>query len=379
MIDIRPGTEADKGQILTRMQEIYGRAAARRAERLWYWQWHRDPRLPTPGYRGVVATWHGEVIGNLATLPAGLYIGGEPVQAWWFVDVLVHWGMARRALREQRDPGRRRDGRRVPPGQTRPPRSRDGPDLSRGLAGALFDHPAAGPIQLGKHIADPMAAIGARVGFVALPDTGSQQRRVSTRHALGRFLGRPLGDLTGALVDLALPRCPRPRLPVEPLDGPFDARFDALWEQVRGAYPAICRRDAAVLNWRYLEHPEGEHPDSGHRVLTLTERDRLRGYCVLRTFDRGERRRGKLLDLLTAPDDQEARAALLSAALRELRRLRVERVECFHSDATIAQLLDGLGFQPRTSKAGRPRVMMARNLPAAASGLYATQGDGDGG
>jgi hypothetical protein len=358
MIEIRLGTEADKGQILERMEEVYGAASARSAERLWHWQWHLDPRLAAPGYRGVVAEWRGRIIANLATIPAGLLIEDRPTQAWWFVDVLTHWGLTRQALREHKRAGA----------------AAGGPDLSAGIAAALFDHPAAGPIQLGKHISDPMAKIGRRLGFVPVPQTGGRHRRISTRYALGRALGTTLGDLTGAVVDLALGPSPRPGLPVERHDGPFDDRFDTLWTSVKAAYPAICRRDAALLTWRYLEHP-----DADQVVLTLEASDRLRGYCVIRAFDRQGRRRGKILDLLTAPDDRPAREALLASAVRELRRLRVERAECFSSGADVGRLLERLGFSPKLSKAGRPGPMLVRHLPESAFGIYVTQGDGDGG
>lgn len=371
MIEIRPGTDADKGQILARMEEVYGRAQAREAEVLWRWRWHQDPRLPAPGYRGVVAEWRGQIIGNLATIPAGLHIGGEPVTAWWFVDVLVHWGMARQAMRELRD-ARRATGRAA---ATHRNRAADGQtDLSRGLAAALFDHPAAGPIQLGKHVNDQMAVIGDRVGFDTLPGTGSLHRRVSVGHPLGLALGSTLGDGLALVVDGFLGPRPRPRLPVSIHDGPFDARFDVLWNAVKGAWPALCRRDAAVLNWRYRGRPDGEH-----RVLTLAGDEGLRGYCVLRVFERGRRRRGKLLDLLTAPDDRQAQRALLAGALKELRWQRAERVECFVTDAGLTTQLRKLGFTTRTSRSGWASGLMTRNLPDGVPGLYVTQGDGDGG
>lgn len=357
MIEIRPGTDADRPQILARMEEVFGAGPASRAERLWDWQWRQDPRLPSPGYRGVVAAWDGRIIGILSTIPAGLHIRGEPIQAWWFVDVLVHWGLTRQALREHR--------RAAAGGSTA---------LSGGIAAALFDHPAAGPIQLGKHIADSMMTIGHRLGFDYLADTGSLQRRVSTRYPVGRVLGTTLGELVGAVADLALPAIPRPRLPVRPHDGPFDAPFDRLWDSVRGAYPAICRRDSALLEWRYRRHPDGDY-----RVLALDSPDGVRGYSVIKVFEHVGRRRGKLVDLLTAPQDREAQQALLAAALRELRRERVERVECFCSDPGLADILKGVGFGHRLSKTRRPQPLMVRRLPAAAAGIYVTQGDGDGG
>ena len=357
MIEIRPGTDSDRPQILARIEEIFGSGPARRAEQLWDWQWHQDPRLPSPGYRGVVAEWRGQLIGNLSTIPAGLYVAGEPVQAWWFVDMLVHWGLTRRALREQR-----RTSGTGPAGPT------------RGIAAALFDHPAAGPIQLGKHISDSMMTIGERLGFSTQPQTGVLHRRVSTQHPLGRALGRSLGDLLGRVADLALGPLPRPKLPVRIHEGPFDAGFDSLWESLKGAYPAICRRDSRLLDWRYRRHPDGDY-----KVLILESPDGLRGYSVTKTFERAGRRRGKIVDLLAPPEDAQALESLLAGALREMRRGGVERTECFQTDPRVAGLLSGLGFRPRLSKTGRPQPLMTRNLPAEAQGIYVTQGDGDGG
>lgn len=360
MIEFRPGDDADKPQILARTAEVFGAGPAQRMEALWDWQWHRDPRLPSPGYRGVIAEWRGRVIGHLATIPAGLHIGGEPVQAWWFVDVLVHWGLTREAMREQR---------RVDAASQ--------PDLSRGLAAALFDHPIAGPIQLGKHVSDPMSTIGRRIGFVPCPDTGGAQRRISVRHPVGRMLGARLGDLAGAVIDPLLGPNPRSGLSVRIHDGPFDGRFDALWASVRGAFPAICRRDAALLNWRYRDCPDLEA-----RVLILEDDGALRGYCVIRAFDRPgrpPRRLGKILDLLTAPGDRIAQRALLGGAIPALRQLRAERVECFYSGADLWYLLAEFGFAPKTTNSGRARPLLTRHLPEAAKGIYITQGDGDGG
>ena len=357
MIEIRPGTDADRPQIITRIAEVFGPGPAARVDRLWDWQWNEDPRLPTLGYRGIVAEWRGEIIGNLTTIPTGLHIGGEPVTAHWFVDVLVHFGLMRQALK---------DHRRNPP--------TTGPDLSHGIAAALFDHPNAGPIQFGKHISDDMMTIIERIGFIPTAGSGSMHRRVSLKHTLGRSIGRPLGGLVGAVADLALPLWRRPRLPLETLTGPFDARFDRLWEEVRGRYPAICRRDAATLQWRYRRHPEGDY-----QVITTSDGARLRGYVVLLTYNKGRRRWAKLVDLLTAPGDTEAVRALVSGALRILRQQGAERVETFACGGGIADCLGSLGFTGRLTKSGRPQPLMARALPPAAAGIYVTQGDGDGG
>jgi hypothetical protein len=357
VIEIRPGTDADRPQILARIAEVFGPEPAARADRLWDWQWHQDPRLASPGYRGVVAQWQGEIIGNLATIPAGLYIGGEPAVAHWCVDVLIHWGLTKGALREQRrapDPG--------------------GPDLSRGLAAALLDHPAAGPIQLSKHLSDPITKIVERIGFHPWGETASLHRRVSLRHALGRGLGRVLGDSLGAVADLTLARIPSTDPRVQVLDGPFDRRFDALWERIKRRYPAIPLRDSATLQWRYRQHPDG-----GYTALTLDSDQGLAGYCVLLDYDKGRRRWGKIVDLIVAPGDRAGMRALLAGALRLMRQRRVERAETFACGADAGAVLAGLGFVPRLPKSGRPQPLMVRWLPDCARGIYVAQGDGDGG
>jgi hypothetical protein len=356
VIEIRPGTDLDRPQILARIAEVFGATQAARTDRLWDWQWHQDPRLPTPGYRGLVAVWRGHVVGALSTIPAGLHIEGRPVTAHWCVDVLVHWGLLRQALK---------DAERQAPV--------DAPDLSRGVAAALLDHPAAGPIQLAKHISDPMMAIIERLGFTAVAGSGSVDRRVTIRHPLGQVLGPRLGGWLGALGDLALPRIPAPRLAVEPLASVFDGRFDHLWETVRPLYPAICLRDARTLDWRYGRHPEG-----GYQVLTVGDAARLRGYVVVLAHPKGRRRWGKIVDLLTAPGDAEAIAALVAGALGVLRTERAERVEAFACSAQVAAVLGSLGFAPRLTKSDRPQPLMARALPEVAAGIHVTQGDGDG-
>jgi len=357
MISIRSASDADRPQILARIAEVFGREHAARLDRLWEWRWRLDPRLPTPGYRGVVAERQGEIVGTLTTLPAGLFIGGGPVEAHWCVDCLVHPDLRRRLLAE-----------RVRQGQS--PAS----DSQRDIAAALLDHPAAGPIQLVKHISPPGLRLLERAGFSGVPDSGSLHRRVSLRHTLTSALGRPLGSPLGAVVDLALPVGPRPRLPIEVLSGGFDARFDRLWDEVRERYTAIGRRDARTLEWRYRQHP-----DSDYRVVVTRDGSRLRGYLVLLAYRKGRRRWAKIVDLLTAPGDTEAIRALTSGALRLLRDWRAERVESFACGEGIAAELAGLGFVPRLARSGRAVPLMARALPTAAAGLYATQGDGDGG
>ena len=46
------GYRRRSAEILARTEEVFGSPVARRSERLWDWQWHADPRLPTPATGG---------------------------------------------------------------------------------------------------------------------------------------------------------------------------------------------------------------------------------------------------------------------------------------------------------------------------------------
>ncbi len=354
MIEIRTAQEADRTALLEFMADAAGADKAETLRRRWDWQWQQDPRLEQPGYRGVVAVWDGRIIGNVAFMPAGLYLDGAPVAADWLADVRIHWGLARNAIKAARRAG--------------VPRRELFPD---GLAAAMFNHPQPRPIQLGKHIGEAMMSIGHRVGFREWPDAGNRMRRVSLRWPLQKALGRYPGAVVASIADLGV-RLPRCRLPVAAFDGPFDVRFDRLWEHAAACYPAITRRDAAVLDWHYRSHP-----DTRYQVLVLEDGRDLRGYVVFKVWQRKGRQISRIVDLLTRMDDAEAARALVAQALRTMRRLGAERADWFVSGPWLQPVARSLGFEPRLTRRQRLQPLMLRGLSE--TDLYVTSGDGDGG
>jgi hypothetical protein len=355
MIRIRTANEDDKSKLLRFVEQAAGSAKAERLAGRWEWQWHRDPRLERPGFRGVVAEWDGKIIGNASLIPAALYIGGAPRQADWLVDVRIDRGLVRQALKAMRRAGVRKD--RLFP---------------KGLAAAMFDEAGQDAILLGKHIGEDMMAIGLRDRFEPVPQAGNLMRRVSFRWPLQKALTRYPGAIVAWLADLALPRPPPVRLNVRPLDDAFDQRFDRLWERARQAYPAIALRNASVLNWHYRQHP-----DTSYRVLVLENPEGLRGYLVFKVWVRKGRLVARIVDLLTEPGDRDAMVALFAAALREMRARGAERADCFACGEDAWALLPELGFRRRLTKSGKLQPLLARGLPDIP--LYVTSGDGDGG
>jgi Acetyltransferase (GNAT) domain len=357
MITVRAASDADKDSILRLFTEVFGPRSAERTARLWHWQWQFDPRLKRPGYRGVVAEWGGRIIGNVSYIPAALYVDGQPIAASWGVNVVIHWGLVRRALRGCRTRGGT--------DQTAPEQSAD---LSKGLAAALIDHPSNDSVQLGKHISEQMLAVTGKIGFSRVDSSGSWGRQLTLTPRVRRIVGGVLAPVVAWPANRMLPRIPKATPDVRLFEGDFDDRFDRLWRAVRSDYPVIGLRDAATLTWRFRRHP-----GSRYRVATLSDGRELRGYIVTSAVPRGRFLQGKIIDLLAARDDPEAVQALLGSALSSMRRDGVAGVDCYASHEALLEALKSTGFTARQ----KLHSIVIRGLPA--SGIYVTELDGDGG
>ena len=215
-------------------------------------------------------------------------------------------------------------------------------------------------------------AIGRRIGFATLPEAANYMRRTSLRWPLENVLGRIPGRLVASIADPLISSVPRPVLDVQRLDAEFDDRFDRLWERARHDYPAITRRDTAVLNWHYRNHP-----DANYHVFFSAQDAALRGYVVFKVYLRKGRRIARIVDLLTVRGDTEAARSLVAAALLECRREGAERTDCFATGSDLIGTLSQLGFAQRLTKKQKVQPLLYRNLPDLP--LYVTSGDGDGG
>src|SRR5439155_24247648 len=57
----------------------------------------------------------------------------------------------------------------------------------------------------------------------------------------------------------------------------FDSSFTALWERLAPKFDLAVRRDAAYLNWRYIEPPHVRYS-----VVALKRQGEVHGYAVYR-------------------------------------------------------------------------------------------------
>lgn len=86
-----------------------------------------------------------------------------------------------------------------------------------------------------------------------------------------------------------------PHLEIAPIAS-FDDSFTAFWERLRGRFPVMVVRDAAYLNWRFLEVPL-------RRYVSFAARSdgEVRGFIVLRVAPVSRFDAGLIVDLAVEP------------------------------------------------------------------------------
>ncbi|HEX8773369.1 MAG TPA: GNAT family N-acetyltransferase [Pyrinomonadaceae bacterium] len=221
-----------------------------------YWQWHylENPHTNVDD----VPLWlvkDGErIVGQTATLPVELQLGGETRRAIWILDFIVN--------AEYRGKG-----------------------LGKRLVAAARD---ACPTMFALGFNEQSERVLRSLKWVMMGRISRYHRLLFPGEALGELSG--LGPVRGAL---NLGYAPfRPRARVSPARvalrevTSFDDSFDALWQEASRQWPCAVVRRASFLEWQFMRQP-GKRFD----VLGLYEQDALLGYVVL-FFRKAERAGG---------------------------------------------------------------------------------------
>jgi len=168
-------------------------------------------------------------------------------------------------------------------------------------------------------------------GFVNVPRL-LQGRGVPPVPSLAGWLAQPLlgtreGSRRAGDLDIRL------------LEGPFDRSFDELWGAVGGRRTVAAVRDAAYLNWRYVQCP-----DRRYRRLAAFRAGKPQGLAVFRS--KPKRRTGYLLELFARNDCATTLRALLERAVASLAEEGVGLVTgSFPAASAEAAMLAEMGFQ----------------------------------
>ena len=119
----------------------------------------------------------------------------------------------------------------------------------------------------------------------------------------------------------------------------FDERFTALWERIGERFSFAVRRDAAYLNWKYIQAPRVRY------LIAVLERDGdAAGYVVYRHRQEPRDRVTLLVDFLADPADTTGSLTLLRWVDREARAADSDKIRTFAMhDGTAGETADLVG------------------------------------
>lgn len=304
----------DQEDIFRFYAETFGQDLTEGSRRRWQWQYASNPQREAEGPSIWVAREGASVLGQYASMPVALRWGGREVRSSWGMDVFLR------------------------------PEAR-GKGVGARLFTAWSDHVE---VALGLGLTPSSYGLFQKLRYHDVGPVPFFQKVLDARAVARKRLGPVAGALAAPLVSLgwALRYPDRPRasdVAVERI-GSFGPEFDALWERAGGSYAMCVRRDAAYLQWKYVDCP--------HRAYDLWAArggGALRGFAVSRHEDYRGLRLGWIVDLFAAADDALAKDALLTAVLDSFRAAGVARAQAFALHAGLGDALRRRGFRQAPS------------------------------
>lgn len=307
MSDIDRFKPEDRRGVDTLYRRTHGPDAAEANRLRWDWQHRRNP-YNSAGQPGIWVAREGPtVIGHYPTLPVRISLKGLEVEGAWGTDAMVA-----------------------------PERERQG--LGEALLRAWDRHSGA-VLTLGASVESRQ--LTERLHWPAthvLPCLVKPLTRRAVRLPnLPTLVNRLLSIATAPVIQIVSRSRPL-RAECEPIRR-FDASFTALWERLAPKFDLAVRRDAAYLNWRYIEPPHVRYS-----VVALKRNGETHGYAVYRHRHEPLGRVTMLVDLLADPDDVSGVKTLLRWVDRAARAEDSDKVRCYVMNAALRRVLRKNGY-----------------------------------
>jgi GNAT superfamily N-acetyltransferase len=237
----------EKTEVLLRFLRAAYPGEARKSEPA-YWKWHylENPNTRTDDIPLWVVVSGEEIVGQLATIPVPMKVGGETRPAIWILDFIVREDFRGKGL-----------GKRL-------------------VMAAREKYPTT--ITLG--INRQSAGLFRSMGWMEMGWIHRYQKLLYAGNGLegaARIAAvRGLLNLVSAPLRRKGRRTPRRERYTVRTIGTFGEEFDELWARASGPWACAVRRDARTLRWQFQQQP-------GKRFETvgLYEQERLVGYVVL--------------------------------------------------------------------------------------------------
>ena len=344
MADVDRYRPDDRRAVEALYRRVFGTDLAEANRLRWDWQYRKNPYMPAAGPLIWLAREGQTIVGQYAAMPVRLTVNGREIDAAWGMDVMVA-------------PERQRQG----------------------LGDVLFrtwDRNVGASLGLG--LSESSYRLFQKMRW---PDIGPVPCLVKplSRRALRRptwpvALNRLVSYITLPWIRLVS----RSR----PLEGEvrvirhFDDRFTRLWDRISGKFAFAVRRDAAYLNWKYIQPPHVRYA-----VAVLERGDEAAGYVVYRHVQEPRGRVTLVVDFLADPDDAAAMTTLLRWIDREARAADSDKIRTFAMHEGFRKSLRKSGYYHVKSTMEFVAKINAVDVPEAyfkdTSRWHVTLGDSD--
>jgi GNAT superfamily N-acetyltransferase len=297
----------DRRPVEALYRRVFGPDASDANRLRWEWQYRRNPNMPAEGPLIWLAREGNTIIGQYAAMPVRLSVNGREIDAAWGMDVMVA-------------PERQRQG----------------------LGEVLFrTWDRAVGASLGLGLSDASYRLFQKLHW---PDVGPVPCLVKplSRRALRRphwSVGMNKFVSAVTLPWVRLVARSKPLLgEVKPIRQ-FDDAFTRLWERVAPSFAFAVRRDAAYLNWKYLQSPHVRY-----LMAALLRDGEPAGYVVYRHVQEPRGRVTLLVDFLADPEDASGVLTLLRWIDREARAADSDKIRTFAMHEGFRKLLRKSGY-----------------------------------
>jgi GNAT superfamily N-acetyltransferase len=307
MADIDRYRAEDRRAVDALYRRVFGHDAAEASRLRWEWQYRSNPNNPGREPEIWIAREGPAIVGQYATMPVQVSVGGRQIQGSWGMDVMVAPERQRQGLGEVLF---RTWDRNV------------GASLGLGLSESSY--------KLFQKLRWP--DLGPLPCFVK-PLTRRALRRPNWPQSVNRLVSA----VTLPFVMLVARTRPL-RAEVRSIHR-FDDSFTALWEELASKFDFAVRRDAAYLNWKYVSAPHVRYS-----IAALRRDDRNIGYAIYRHLHEPRGRVTLLVDFLTDPDDDAGFQTLLHWIDREARAADSDKIRTFAMHAEFRRLLRRTGY-----------------------------------
>jgi hypothetical protein len=289
--------------------------------RRWFWQFHESAkRLGVPP-QVWLATLGDEVIGHHGFVPAVVKVAHQTVMSGWFVDTMVASDQRQRGL---------------------------GPALA-----ATGDQ--AQPLGLSLGQAKQMKAIIRNLGWLQIAPLNHSVLLLRPGNVLKSRLPVGASHVASALISAAnLARQARNLARFNRDDDQtfeirevarFEDRHDQLWQRAAGDLNCAVVRDAAFLNWKWVDQPGQDFVR-----IELLRNGECQGVAILvlrPPAPPDKFSRAYLLDVVVPLGSPNIVRRLLQGVIERASQLGADLLDCHHHEERLSQQLKELGFRAR--------------------------------